>query len=141
MKKTKYTTPKRYKVYLTLWKDKTGTEKNRLNHEEQKELILRLIAKYPQTYFYNQNKTQDNHYPIFYNDRFYFGQPICLTAVTEKEINEMLEFFKSEGLCWWVTYLHEMFSYDDLEEQFNISSLNDLNLKMDNINRQRLYIH
>ena len=119
----KQTTPKRYKVILTLWKDKSGTEKNRLSHEEQKDLILKLIAKYPDTYNYNQNRNQDAHYPIYYNERFYFGQPIVLTAVTEKELTEMLEFFKEGGLCWWVTYLYECYSFEQLGHN-NIQMLN-----------------
>jgi len=129
---------KHYKVYLNLYnKNNKGIE-----HEEQKLLILKLLEQdriksrrdnKNKTFCMNLNQNKDNHYPIYYDEVYYFGQPIVLTAIREDKLKELLEFFKEQGLKFWITYLYEMYNFGDLKAKFK-------KLRMEDINKERVYL-
>ena len=123
---------KHYKVILSLWKSKKGTEKNRVTQEE-KEVLIKELVKDTKTFFRNENRNQDEHYPFYYDDIYYFGSPIVLTAISEEKLKELLEFFKSKGLSYWIIYLYEMFNFEDLKDFIG-------NLKMEDINKEKVYL-
>ncbi len=120
---------KHYKVYLNLY-DKN---KKRIEREQQDKIILKLI-KDKKTFNYNKNKDNDRHYPIYYNDVYYFGNPIVLTAIREDNLKELLSFFKENGLKFWITSLYEMFNFNEVKKKFKLK-----NIKME-INQAREYL-
>jgi hypothetical protein len=120
---------KHYKVYLNLYKNNKRIEK-----PQKDKIILKLIQQDKKTFCYNKNKEQDKHYPIYYNDVYYFGSPIVLTAIREDKLKELLGFFKEQGLKFWITYLYEMFNFNEVKKKFKLK-----NIKME-INQAREYL-
>jgi len=118
---------KHYKVYLNLF-DKN---KKRIEKEQQNKIILKLIEQDKKTFDINLNRDKDKHYPIYYDRTYYFGNPIVLTKIREDKLKELLEFFKKQNLKFWITYLYEMYNFRDL-------NLKDL--KMDDINKEGIYL-
>jgi hypothetical protein len=120
---------KHYKVYLNLY----NKNNERIEHEEQKLIISKLIKQDNKTFCMNLNKDKNKHYPIYYDRVYYFGQPIVLTAIREDKLKELLEFFKEQGLKFWITPLYEMYNFEDLKAKFK-------NLRMEDINKERVYL-
>ena len=121
---------KHYKVYLNLY-DKNN---KRIEREQQDKTILKLVGQDKRTFCYNKNKEQDKHYPIYYNNVYYFGQPIVLTAIGEDKLKELLSFFKEKGLKFWITYLYEMFNFNEVKKKWKLK-----NIQME-INKAREYL-
>jgi len=120
---------KHYKVYLNLY-DKNN---KRIETEQQDKIILKLI-KQDKTFCCNKNKDKDKHYPIYYDNIYYFGSPIVLEAIREDKLKELLSFFKEQGLKFWITYLYEMFNFNEVKKKFKLK-----NIKME-INQARDYL-
>lgn len=105
-----------FKVYINFY-DSKGKH---IEHE-QKDAILKKIEvnKYGVSVDFgeNKNKNQVIHYPLFYNDRFYFGSPVVLTNVTDEEIKKVIKLFKGGGFGkYWVTYKHRILSFDEVKK-------------------------
>jgi hypothetical protein len=106
----------------------------RISREEREELIKKLIETNPITFDHNKNRTNDIHYPIYYDETYYFGDPIVLTGINEFSLNKLLDYFKIQGLKFWITYLFEMYSFEELKDR-----LDDIRMEDNNEERYQLF--
>lgn len=111
---------KTYKVIINFYK--SGDCLSSQITQEEKEKILKTITN---EFGYNENKTQDKHYPYFYNNKFYFGSPVVLNNVTLKEFKAVLTLFSQNGYSrYWITYKYRTYSLNEVKAE-NIS-INDI---------------
>jgi hypothetical protein len=122
---------KHYKVILSLYKDG-----RRITCEDEDKIILEIVENNKNIFDYNKNKEKDKHLPVYYNDIYYFGNPIVLTGIDEKSLEHLLTLFILKGLSFWITYLHEMFSFEQLKKDYLFKPFFK-DFRMENINEER----
>ena len=134
---------KHYKVYLNLYENN-----KRIEREQRDLIILKLIEQdrirsrrdnKNRTFCINLNRDKNKYYPIYYDRVYYFGSPVVLSSIREDKLKELLEFFKEQGLKFWITYLYEMYNFEELKV-FNNNFSKVTDLKMEDINNERKYL-
>ena len=111
---------RKFKIYVNLF-DK---DNKRIERELREKLVLQVVKNVGLTG--NKNKG-DKHYPIFYNDNFYFGEPMVFQT-TKEDIEKVLAAFKDMGCKFWVTHLYPLYCFQELKEQVNSEYLKHIRL-------------
>lgn len=100
---------KTYKIYISFY----NSEERRITEEQNRGVLSTIITG---KFGFNENTAHRMYLPHFYNDRFYFGDPVVLTNVTEKELRSVVEMYKNGGFPkYWITYKYRTLLFDELK--------------------------
>ena len=103
-----------YKIYFSLWK-----EGKRISWEEREKLVVELTENKDFSFIgKNENTNKDPHYPSFYNNSYYFGDPVVIRA-GKSEIEKILTFFKDKELKLWITTVYPIYCFREIKDTFD----------------------